>query len=82
MHREDTFSSSGRGTILQKGMLTDSFHSENMESVVNLERVMDFNNLGGYLEIDELTEDVVSSLIDPNVPKPIKITNISAYVEQ
>ena len=50
-----------------------------MESISDLERVIDFNNLGGYQEIDGLSEDVVSSLIDPSVPKPMKITNIAAY---
>jgi hypothetical protein len=52
-----------------------------MESIADLERVIDFNNLEGYQEIDGLSEDVVSSLIDPSIPKPMKITNIAAYVE-
>ena len=72
--------SSGRGTILQKGILTDSFN-ERMESILDVNKEMDFNNYGVYQEIDELSEDVVSSLIDPTVPKPMKITNIAAYVE-
>ena len=72
--------SSGRGTILQKGIMTDSFN-ERMESILDVNKEMDFNNYGVYQEIDELSEDVVSSLIDPTVPKPMKITNIAAYVE-
>jgi hypothetical protein len=80
MFRDDASVESGRGTILQKGQLTDSFN-ERMESIADLERVMDFNNLEGYQEIDRLSEDVMSSLIDPSIPKPMKITNIAAYVE-
>ena len=52
-----------------------------MESIADLERVMDYNNSEGYQEIDGLSEDVMSSLIDPSIPKPMKITNIAAYVE-
>ena len=62
-------------------MLTDSFN-ERMESIGDIDRILNFNNQGEYQEIDELSEDVVSSLIDPRFPKPMKITNIAAFVEQ
>jgi len=77
MYRDDA--SSIRGTILQKGILTESFN-ERMYNVEDLDRVYEINNSGGYQEIDELNEEVMSSLIDPSVPKPMKITNIAAYV--
>jgi hypothetical protein len=53
-----------------------------MESIGDIDRILNFNNQGEYQEIDELSEDVVSSLIDPRFPKPMKITNIAAFVEQ